>query len=68
MGIPIKEADDDYARWLEACDTEITPEGRQQALEVRQALRSPDGTTTETYRRVDVTEALRRLASAGFAG
>lgn len=68
MGIPIKEADDDYARWLEVCDTEITPEGRQQALVVRQALRSPDGTTTETYRRVDVTEALRRLASAGFAG
>lgn len=65
-GIPIKEADDDYSRWLEVCDTEITSEARQHALEVRQALRSPEGTTTETYRRVDVAEALQRLASAGL--
>lgn len=65
-GIPIKEADDDYARWLEACDTEITAKDRQHALAIRQALRSADGTTTESYRRVDVTEALQRLASAGL--
>lgn len=67
-GIPIKEADDDYARWLEACDAEITPEDRRKALEVRQALRSPEGLATETCRRVEVAEALKRLASAGRFG
>lgn len=64
-GIPIKEADDDYARWLVACDAELAPEERQSALKVRQRLRSPEGLTTETYRRVEVSEALKRLASAG---
>jgi hypothetical protein len=64
-GIPIKEADDDYARWLVACDAEIAPEERQRALGVRQNLRSSEGLVTETYRRVEVDEALKRLASAG---
>ncbi|MBE2275361.1 MAG: hypothetical protein IAE87_03585 [Rhodobacteraceae bacterium] len=66
-GIPIKEADDDYARWLETCDTELLPGDRQNALEVRQALRSPEGLVTETCRRVEVGEALQRLASAGLS-
>lgn len=65
-GIPIKEADDDYARWLVACDAELAPGDRQRALEIRQALRSPEGLATETYRRVEVSEALQRLASAGL--
>ena len=64
-GIPIKEADDDYARWLETCDSEITPQDRQRALATRQNLRSAEGLATETCHRVDVTEALKRLASAG---
>lgn len=65
-GIPIKEADDDYARWMVACDAEITSGDRQRALEIRQSLRSPEGLTTETYQRVEVAEALKRLASAGL--
>lgn len=64
-GIPIKEADDDYSRWLESCDAEIRPEDRQRARDRREALRSPEGLVTESYRRVDVAEALKRLASAG---
>jgi len=66
-GIPIKEADDDYARWLETCDAELAPEDRQAALGVRQALRSPEGLVAETCRRVEVSEALERLASAGLS-
>lgn len=64
-GIPIKEADDDYSRWLEACDAEVPPADRQRAAATRQALRSPEGLAAETYRRVPVAEALARLASAG---
>jgi hypothetical protein len=64
-GIPIKEADDDYARWLVACDADVAPADRQRAQQSRQRLRSPEGLATETYRRVEVSEALKRLASAG---
>jgi len=64
-GIPIKEADDDYSRWLELCEAEITLQDRARALEIRQQLRSAEGLVTETYRRVPVEEALKRLASAG---
>ena len=64
-GIPIKEADDDYARWLVACEADVAPEDRQQALQARERLRSPEGLAAETYRRVEVSEALKRLASAG---
>ncbi|WP_333815789.1 hypothetical protein [Tabrizicola sp.] len=60
-GIPIKEADDDYARWLEACDTEITAQDRERALGRRSGLRSAEGLCSETYRRVEVAEALKRL-------
>ena len=67
-GIPIKEADDDYARWLVACDADITPRDRQRVLEIRQGLRSPDGLATECYRWVDVGDAMQRLASAGLSG
>ncbi len=65
-GIPIKEADDDYSRWLEACDAEIRPEDRQRARTWRETLRSPEGLVTESYRRIGVDEALKRLASAGL--
>ena len=64
-GIPIKEADDDYARWLVACEADVASEDRQQALQARERLRSPEGLAAETYRRVEVSEALKRLASAG---
>lgn len=67
-GIPIKEADDDYSRWLEICDAELAPEDRQTALKSREALRTPEGLVTETYGRVEVGEALKRLASAGMSG
>lgn len=60
-GILIKEADDDYSRWLEACDTEITPQDREHALGLRSALRSAEGLASETYRRVEVADAIRRL-------
>lgn len=66
-GIPIKEADDDYARWMVACDAEITATDRRRAQEVRQSLRAPDGLATETYRRVEVSDALKHLASAGLS-
>ncbi len=66
-GIPIKEADDDYARWLDACDTELKPGDRERALAAREALRSAEGLATETCRRVEVSEALERLASAGLS-
>lgn len=66
-GIPIKENDDDYARWLVACDKEVTAEDRQAAFEARQSLRSAEGLATETYRRIQVAEALERLASAGMS-
>lgn len=65
-GIPIKEADDDYARWLLECDAELPPEERQRAIEIRQNLRNAEGLATESYRRVEVSEALKRLASAGL--
>ena len=67
-GIPIKENDDDYANWLVACDAEVDPKDRQAALQTRVGLRSAEGLVTETYRRVEVTEALARLASAGRGG
>ena len=66
-GIPIKENDDDYAHWLLACDAGISAEDRRNAQAVRQGLRSAEGLVTESYRRVEVAEALERLASAGPA-
>lgn len=66
-GIPIKEADDDYSRWLVQCDAELAPGHRERAREARRALRSAEGLVSETYRRVEVAEALKRLASAGLA-
>lgn len=67
-GIPIKEADDDYSRWLTERDADITPEDRLTARLHREGLRSPEGLVTESYRRVDVDEALKRLAGAGVKG
>lgn len=66
-GIPIKEADDDYARWLEACDKDIVAADREQALARRQSLRTTEGLATETYRRIPVAEAVQRMASAGLS-
>jgi hypothetical protein len=45
----------------------VTQADRDLAQGRRQALKSPAGLTTESYRRVNVAEALKRLASAGLA-
>lgn len=66
-GRPIKESEDDYLQWLIARDADVTQTDRDLAKERRTALKSPEGLTTETYRRVSIAEALKRLASAGLA-
>ncbi|MDE3028920.1 MAG: hypothetical protein KGH84_11030 [Paracoccaceae bacterium] len=66
-GVPIKELDDDYSRWLTTCDIEVTPSQRLSAKMARDELRSDKGLVAESYRQVSVSEALARLASAGMA-
>jgi len=66
-GRPVKETEDDYLQWLIARDGDVTEADRELARERREALKSPAGLTTESYRRVSVAEALKRLASAGRA-
>jgi hypothetical protein len=66
-GRPVKETEDDYLQWLIARDADVTQADRDLAQGRRQALKSPAGLTTESYRRVSVAEALKRLASAGLA-
>lgn len=66
-GIPIKEADDDYSRWLMSRAGDVTAAARAEAQAARAALRSAEGLVRESYRRVSVAEALKRLASAGIA-
>lgn len=65
-GRPVKETEDDYLQWLIARDADVSAADRELARARRQALRSPSGLATETYRRVSVAEALKRLASAGM--
>lgn len=66
-GRPVKETEDDYLQWLIVRDGDVTHADRDLARGRRQALKSPAGLTTESYRRVSIAEALKRLASAGCA-
>jgi hypothetical protein len=65
-GRPVKETEDTYLQWLIERDADVTDEDRTRAGARRQALKT-DGLATETYRRVSVAEALKRLASAGLS-
>ncbi|OBQ66120.1 hypothetical protein EB815_09045 [Mesorhizobium loti] len=62
---PVKELDSSYQDWLRKREHDLTAEERTFVERRRQELRR-DGLVTETYRRVDVREALMRLASAGL--
>jgi len=65
-GRPVKETEDDYLQWLIARDRDVSQADRDLARERRKSLRSEAGATSESYRRVSVAEALKRLASAGL--
>lgn len=64
-GRPIKETEDTYMHWLIERDGDVSDEDRARARAYREALKT-DGLATESYRRVGVPEALKRLASAGL--
>jgi hypothetical protein len=64
-GRAVKETDNSYMEWLRIRAADVTDEDRARATERRHALRE-NGLATETYRRVSVEEALKRLASAGI--
>lgn len=66
-GRPVKETEDDYLQWLIERDEDVSQADRNLARSRREALKGPSGLATETYRRVSVAEALKRLASAGRA-
>ena len=66
-GRPVKEADTSYADWLTLRAGDISAAQRIAAEERRDALRDADGLVAESYRRVGVPEALKRLAGAGSA-
>lgn len=63
---PVKELDTSYVDWLRLRSGDITENERLAAQKRRTDLRQ-GGVATESYRRVSVTEALQRLASAGLA-
>ncbi|MDQ0318605.1 hypothetical protein QO002_000743 [Pararhizobium capsulatum DSM 1112] len=64
-GRPVKEADDTFLHWITERDADVTDQDREFAKARRAALKSGD-LVEETYRRVSVAEALKRLASAGI--
>lgn len=66
-GRPVKETEDDYLLWLIERDADVTQDDRDLGRSRRKTLKSPAGLTTESYRRVSVAEALKRLASAGLS-
>ncbi|MBB4569044.1 hypothetical protein [Rhizobium leucaenae] len=66
-GRPIKEADDAFLHWIRERETDVTDDDRVRVQARRDALKI-DGLVEETYRRVSVAEALKRLASAGRTG
>lgn len=68
LGVPVKEADDEYLHWLRARDGDVSEQERDAIRARREALKSDAGLVTESYRRVSVAEALKRLASAGLSG
>ena len=62
---PVKELDTSYVEWLRLRAGDVSEQERQVAERRRTDLRQA-GLVTESYRRVSVTEALQRLASAGM--
>lgn len=62
---PVKELDTSYTDWMRLRSADISEAERLAAEERRLALRL-GGLATESYRRVSVAEALKRLASAGL--
>jgi len=65
-GRPVKEVDDAFLHWLIEREPDITDDDRHRARALRESLKT-DGLASESYRRVPVAEALKRLASAGRA-
>lgn len=63
---PVKESDTSYVDWLRERSGDLTEAERLAVVDRRQGLREC-GLVRETYRRVDVLEALERLASVGAA-
>ncbi|QTO23367.1 hypothetical protein [Burkholderia seminalis] len=61
---PLKESDAAYIEWMKARAGDLGPDDIAYAEARRKALRT-DGLATETYRRIGVDEALKRLASRG---
>ena len=64
---PVKEEDEAYFDHLRMMEAGIDPADRRRAKEQRESQKSPDGLVSESYRRIGVAEALKRLASAGLA-
>ncbi|AVA21338.1 hypothetical protein [Rhizobium sp. NXC24] len=64
-GKPIKEADDAFLHWIREREHDLTEDDRPRARAMREVLKV-NGLVTESYRRVSVVEALKRLASAGL--
>lgn len=62
---PVKELDTSYADWLRLRSGDVTEDERI-AVQKRRADLREGGLVMESYRRVSVTEALQRLASAGL--
>lgn len=65
-GRPVKEADDTFLHWIIERDADVTDEDRARAHARRDDLKNADLLVEESYRRVSVAEALKRLASAGL--
>jgi hypothetical protein len=57
----LKESDTSYYDWIERRKADTTPEDRERAESRREALRDGSGFVTETYRFVDVADALKRF-------
>ncbi len=63
---PFKEADSAYIKWLKLRADDITQEQRDEAIRRRENV-TQDGLASETYRRIDVPEALARIAGCNKA-
>jgi hypothetical protein len=63
---PFKEADSAYITWLKLREADVTPEQRAHAIRRREAI-TQDGLVSESYRRIDVAQALARLAGCRSA-
>lgn len=66
-GRPVKELENSYADWLTLRAGDTTVEERAAAKDRRDSLRDEEGLVRESYRRIGVSEALKRLAGAGAA-